>query len=70
MNTNYPHRHSHTYDSAGKAVRPVCAYCLHLLANSSASVQLSAAKRRALEDTHECVEKVTARQPQVALPFN
>ena len=68
MDTHYPHHHSHLHQLSGKATRPVCVYCLHLL--GTAEVQLNALTRRVIEDNHQCVEKVTARQPHVALPFN
>ncbi len=68
MDTHYPHHHSHLHDVPGKAVRPICAYCLHLL--GVAGVPLSASMRRAIVEKHECVEKVRARQPHVALPYN
>jgi hypothetical protein len=68
MNTHYPHHYSHLHDLPGQTVRPICVYCLHLLGTTG--VSLSAAKRRAIEENHQCVEKVTARQPHVALPYN
>jgi hypothetical protein len=68
MDTHYPHHHSHLHQLAGKAMRPICAYCLHLL--GSAGVPLSASMRRSIEDSHECSEKVIAREPHVSLPFN
>ncbi len=70
MNTSYPHHHSYSHDVPSSAIRPVCAYCLHLLAAFPAGTALSAAMRKALEDDHECVEKVNARRPEVSLPFN
>ncbi len=70
MNTHYPHHHSHSHDVLRSALRPVCAYCLHLLEAFPAGTALSAAMRKALEDDHECVEKVNARRPEVSLPFN
>jgi hypothetical protein len=68
MHIHYPHHHSHHPDMAVKAVRPICTYCLHLL--GVGDVQLNAAMRHLLEEDHQCLEKVTARQPHVALPFN
>ena len=68
MNSHYPHHHSDLHALPGKGVRPICVYCLHML--GVAEIPLSAATRRAIEDNHECVEKVTARQPHVSLPFN
>jgi hypothetical protein len=69
MDTHYPHHHSQLHPPLpGQAMRPICVYCLHLL--GTAEVPLNASTRRMIEDDHECVEKVTARQPHVALPFN
>jgi hypothetical protein len=68
MESHYPHHHSHLPQLPAKAMRPVCAYCLHLL--GSAGVSLSASMRRSLEDNHQCSEKATARQPHASLPFN
>jgi hypothetical protein len=67
---NYPHHHSLSHDVLARAVRPVCVYCLHLLDAAPAGTTLSAANRRALEDDHECIEKVNARRPAVSLPYN
>jgi hypothetical protein len=68
MDTHYPHHHSHLHQLPGAAMRPICVYCLHLL--GAAGVPINASMRRVIEENHECVEKVTARQPHVALPFN
>lgn len=70
MDTHYPHHHSHLLHlhGAGQARPPICAYCLHLLGGPG--VALSASTRRAIEEDHHCLEKVRAKQPQVALPFN
>ncbi len=70
MHTNYPHPHSHHRNPPGERVRPICAYCLHLLGSASVSAPLSATMRTAIENDHQCVEKTTARQPHVSLPFN
>ncbi len=70
MNTNYPHHHSHVHDSLRAALRPVCAYCLHLLGTAHPGTTLSPSTRRAIQDDHECVEKVNARRPDVSLPYN
>ena len=69
MNTHYPHHHSDLHSTArarrcGRFASIACTCWVRL------EVPLSASTRRAIEDNHECVEKVTARQPQVALPFN
>jgi hypothetical protein len=68
MDTHYPHHHSHLHQLSGQVIRPICAYCLHLL--GTAGVPLSASMRRSIVDKHECVEKMTARLPHVSLPFN
>ncbi len=70
MNTTYPHHHFNPNQSSGNAIRPICAYCLHLLVHGHAGASLSQATRRELEDHHECAEKATARTPDVALPYN
>ncbi len=70
MNTSYPHHHSHSHETLASAVRPLCTYCLHRLGAITTSTPMSAAKRRQLVEDHQCVEKVIARQPHVALPFN
>jgi hypothetical protein len=66
MNTSYPNQHFHPHETIGKAGRPVCAYCLHRLGTAVVSASI----RRELEDDHVCVEKLTARQPHVSLPYN
>ena len=70
MNTSYPHHHSHTHELLTGALRPICAYCMHLLAVSPANTPVSASMRRELEEHHECIEKATARRPDVSMPFN
>jgi len=45
-------------------------YCLHLLGAAPAGTILTVSMRRELENDHECVEKVIARRPDVALPYN
>jgi hypothetical protein len=68
MDTHYPYHHSLLHQLPGKAMRPVCVYCLHLL--GSPGVPLNASMRRSIEDNHVCVEKMIAREPHVSLPFN
>ena len=71
MNTSYPHHHSHhPHEVPGRPSRPVCMYCLHLLGAAPAGTILTVSMRRELENDHECVEKVIARRPDVALPYN
>lgn len=69
MNTSYPRHHSHSNVTLEKSLRPVCAYCLHLL-GAAGPGPMSPSRRREVEDDHQCTEKVIARQPHVALPFN
>ncbi|AXC09414.1 hypothetical protein ACPOL_0027 [Acidisarcina polymorpha] len=68
MNTSYPHHDTRSLQSLSSAVRPICAYCLHLLGSSPGP--MSASMRLELEEHHECVEKTTAKRPAVSLPFN
>jgi len=70
MSTTYPHQHFHPHQSLGNAMRPICAYCLHLLVHGQGAAGLSQASRRELEDHHDCAEKTTARTPNVSLPYN
>jgi len=70
MNTTYPHQHFHPHQLLGNAIRPVCAYCMHLLVHGHGGVPVSQATRRELEDHHECAEKMMARRPEVSLPYN
>jgi len=71
MNTTYPHhQHISPHQSLGEVIRPICAYCLHLLVHGQGSAPLSHAKRQELEDHHECAEKMKARTPDVSLPYN
>jgi hypothetical protein len=68
MDIHYPHHHSHLHQLSGATMRPICVYCLHLL--DAAGVTLNASMWRMIEANHQCMEKVTARLPQVALPYN
>lgn len=70
MNTSYPHQHVDHHDLLANSVRPVCVYCLHRLGTARMSVPLSASRRRELVEHHQCIEKLTARRPQAALPYN
>jgi hypothetical protein len=70
MDTHYPHHHSYLQPLPGEAMRPICVYCLHLLGAAPAGTIITVSMRRELEDGHDCVEKVIARRPEVALPYN
>jgi hypothetical protein len=70
MNTSYPHQRFHPQGTLTDAIRPICAYCLHLLVHAQGGTPLSYAMRRELEEHHQCPEKLTARKPDVALPYN
>jgi hypothetical protein len=70
MDTHYPHHHSHLHHQPGKVARPICVYCLHLLGVAPVGTIVTVSMERELEASHDCVEKLIARRPEVALPYN
>jgi len=70
MNSSYPHHLFHLHELSGHALPPICVYCLHVLGGLPPNASLNASERRAIEEHHVCMEKMSARQPATPLPFN